>query len=292
MPSPGNDPVRGILWMLAQTASFATMVACIRYISPSFSAFEIVFYRAAFGLVVQIPWLMSGGWRDLKCGYPGLILLRSLLLYSGSLAWFYAVGLMPISDAIALQFTLPLFSVLGAGLILGEATSWRRWAATAFGFASALVIIRPGFQEVTAAALIVLGSAALYAGVHLSTKKMSGEVSGSVLIFHGNLITLPLALIPALPTWEMPAPQFWPWLVAIGALGMVAHVFLTRAYKAADASIVAPADFTKLVFAAVLGWFMFNETSDLWTWVGAAMIFSSTLYITTFEARRARESIR
>lgn len=286
------DVVRGVLWMVGQAVSFSAMVACVRYLSSDIGAAEIVFFRSFFGLLLQLPWLLGGGWRHLAPPGLRLIVLRSFLLYGGSFVWFIGLGMMTISDAVALQFTLPLFAVIGAGLILRESVGPRRAVATLAGFAGALIIIRPGFQEVSLGALVVLCSAALYAGVHLLTKPLSGTVSGSVLIFYGNLICLPLALAFAAPDWVTPSTGHWPYLLAIGLFGTVAHVFMTRAYRLADASIIAPVDFSKMLFTALLGWVLFNESSDALTWVGAAVIFASTTTITRYESRRAGKAVK
>lgn len=280
------DVIRGVLWMVGQAVSFSAMVACVRFLSSDIGAAEIVFFRSFFGLLLQLPWIMSGGWRELAPSRWRMVMLRSFLLYGGSFVWFIGLGMMTLSDAVALQFTLPLFAVIGAGLILHESVGPRRVAATLVGFVGALIIIRPGFQDVSLGALVVLGSAALYAGVHLCTKPLAGTVSGSVLIFYGNLICLPLALAFAAPDWVVPSTGHWPYLVAIGLFGTVAHVFMTRAYRLADASIIAPVDFTKMLFTALLGWFLFNEASGALTWVGAAVIFTSTTYMTRYESRR------
>lgn len=282
------DVVRGVLWMVGQAISFSTMVACVRYLSADIHAAEIVFFRSFFGLLLQAPWLLGGGWRLLAPPVMRMIVLRSFLLYAGSFVWFIGIGMMAISDAVALQFTLPLFAVIGAGLFLRESVGPRRAVATLAGFAGALIIIRPGFQEVSLGSLVVLASAALYASVHLMTKPLSRTVSGSVMIFYGNLICLPLAFAFAARDWVMPAPSHWPYLVAIGLFGTVAHVFMTRAYRLADASMIAPVDFTKMLFTALYGWVLFKEASDALTWVGAAIIFTSTTTITRHESRRAK----
>jgi drug/metabolite transporter (DMT)-like permease len=101
----------------------------------------------------------------------------------------------------------------------------------------------------------------------------------TALVFHMNLMMLPLSLGAAVPVWVTPNLADLPWLLAIGVFGSVAHIFMARAMAAADASLVAPVDFARLPLAALFGWFLFGETSDLWTWVGAAVIFASTTYI-------------
>lgn len=281
--------IQGALWMTAQAASFSAMVAAVRYLSPHYSAFEIVFFRSIIGLAFQAPWAIGGGWRTILDARWRLVMARSLFNFGGSAVWFIALGMMAISDAVALQFTLPLFAIIGAWLILRERVGARRWLGAAVGFAGAMVIIRPGFVEIPPAALIALSAAALFAGVHLSTKKLAGTLTGNALIFHANIVAIPLSLVFAAPDWVTPAPGHWPVLIAIGLLGTIAHVFMERAYRAADASFIAPTDFSKLLFAAIYGWFLFGESSDMLTWIGAAIIVAGTTYTIRHEIRAAPE---
>ena len=277
--------IQGALWMTAQAATFSAMVAAVRYLSPHYSAFEIVFFRSIIGLAFQAPWAIGGGWRTILDARWRLVMVRSLFTFGGSAVWFIALGMMAISDAVALQFTLPLFAVTGAWLILRERGGARRWIGAAVGFAGAMVIIRPGFVEIPPAALIALSAAALFAAVHLSTKKLAGALTGNALIFHANIVAIPLSLVFASPDWVTPAPGHWPVLIAIGLLGTIAHVFMERAYRAADASFIAPTDFSKLLFAALYGWFLFGESSDALTWIGAAIIVAGTTYAARHEVR-------
>ncbi len=280
-----HPAIRGALWMTAQAASFSAMVAAVRYLAPHYSAFEIVFFRSIIGLAFQAPWAIGGGWRSLLDARWRLVMVRSLFNFAGSAVWFIALGLMAISDAVALQFTLPLFAVLGAWLILRERVGPRRWIAVAAGFVGAMVIIRPGFAEIPPAALFALAAAALFAGVHLTTKKLAGAITGNALIFHANLVAIPLSLAFAAPDWVTPAPAHWPVLIAVGLFGTIAHVFMERAYRAADASFIAPTDFSKLLFAALYGWLLFGESSDAPTWIGAAIIVAGTTNAARHEVR-------
>ncbi len=281
--------IRGALWMTAQAASFSAMVAAVRYLSPHYSAFEIVFFRSIIGLAFQAPWAIGGGWRTILDARWRLVMVRSLFNFGGSAVWFIALGMMAISDAVALQFTLPLFAIFGAWLILRERVGARRWIGAAVGFAGAMVIIRPGFVDIPLGAPVALLAAALFAGVHLSTKKLAGVLTGNALIFHANIVAIPLSLAFAAPAWVTPAPGHWPVLIAVGLFGTIAHVFMERAYRAADASFIAPTDFSKLLFAAIYGWFLFGESSDALTWIGAAIIDAGTTYNIRHEIRAAPE---
>ncbi len=283
-------PLRGVFWALLQVISFAAMAVSVRKLSIAMSAFEIMFFRGLIGLVFVAPWAIRvgpAGWRPPR---PGLVTLRGVLLFAAVLAWFVAIGIIPVSDAVALQFTLPLFVVLGAGLFLGERVGPRRTLVVVVGFIGALVIIRPGLNQISPAVLFVFLSVVLYVTVHLMTKALAGEVSGSLLVFHMNLAMAPLGLICTFlfTGWTAPAWSDAPWLIVIGVTGALAHIFMTSAFRAADASFVEPIDFMRLPLTALFGWFLFGETSDFWTWIGAAIIFVAVSYNTRVETRTPR----
>lgn len=282
-------PARAAFWMTSQCAVFAAALAGVRALSPAMSAYEITFFRGLIGLMILTPWLLRSGPGGLRPPRPGFVALRNLLLVAAVVLWFLAAGMMPISDAVAVQFTLPLLTVLGAGMLLGERVGLRRWLVVGAGFVGALVIIRPGYVEVSPAVILVLISALIYAVVHLMTKVISSHISGSLLAFHMNLMMTAAALVLTLlfSDWVMPSWAEVPWLLMIGVASTAAHLFMIRAYRAADASFVESFDFMRLPFAALFGWLTFGETSDAWTWMGAAIIFASVSYNTRFEARAA-----
>lgn len=281
-----SGPARGIAWMFLQSVFFAAMAAVVHRLGETLPVLEIVLFRYLFGLLVMVPWLMRTGAPAFRTVQPRMVLLRNVSVFAAVLVWFAALASrLPISDAIALQFTLPLFVVIGAAFVLREHVGWRRWAAVVVGFGGAIVIIRPGFVELSPAMLLVLLSAVIYAVAHLLTKTVSAYIGGPKLVFHMNLTMTPLALVIALPGWVTPGWDDVPWLVALGVLSSLAHICLTRAYAAADASFVEPMDFARLPLAALYGWVLFRETSDLWTWVGATIIFAAVLYNTRHEVR-------
>ena len=215
---------------------------------------------------------------------------RNTLSVVGILFWFMALGGIPISDVVAVQFTHPLFVVIGAALILRERVGVWRWSAVAIGAVGALIIIRPGYLPANPLVYAVLLSAMMNGGVQLVTKHISARVSGGVMAFHMNLLILPLTLPFALADWVWPRMTDLLWVIAVGIFGTIAHVFLARAMKAADASLVGPVDFMRLPIAALFGWLLFTEFSDLWTWIGALIIIAASLFIARREARRLAQS--
>lgn len=278
--------VRGALLMAGAAVSFACMAVLIRICSQQVHAFEIAFFRNLFGLAFMLPWLLRGpGIGQLATGRFGLYLLRAVLGIAAMLSFFWALTAMPVAGAVAISFTAPLFITVGAALVLGEVVRIRRWSATLVGFAGMLLMLRPGASTLHPAALAALFSAVAMAGSALAIKALSGTESSRAIVTWMVVLMTPLSLPAALLVWEWPEPATWVLLVATGGLGTVGHLLLTSALKTGDASYVMPFDFVRLPAAALLAWWLFAETVDIWTWIGAAIIFAATVYITRREAR-------
>ena len=279
-------PVRGALWMVTSCACFSSMTALIRHLTEGMHPFEVGFFRNLFGLVFVLPWMWRGGLANLRTRRIALHGLRAVISLGALMCWFTAVSLMPIAEVTALSFTTPLFATVGAALFLHEVVRARRWLATAVGFAGAMIILRPGVEAITLPAVLALAASAFIAVSVLLVKSLSRTDSAATIVFYMALMTTPLSLVPALFYWTAPAPETWAWLAALGLLATLAHLTLVRAFAAGDASAVLPFDFSRLIFVALLGYVFFAEKPDLWTWIGAAVIFGATLYSARHEARR------
>lgn len=278
--------VRGALLMAGAATSFAGMAVMIRICSEQVHAFEIAFFRNLFGLAFMLPWLLRGtGLGQLATQRFGLYFLRALLGIAAMLSFFWALTAMPVAGAVAISFTAPLFITVGAALVLGEVVRARRWTATLVGFGGMLLMLRPGASTLHPAALAALFSAIAMAGSALAIKELSRTERSRAIVTWMVVLMTPLALPAALWVWEWPEPVTWALLVAIGGLGTIGHLLLTSALKTGDASYVMPFDFVRLPAAALLAWWLFAETVDAWTWIGAGVIFGATVYITRREAK-------
>lgn len=280
--------VRGALWAVVAAAFFTGMPVAVRLLSDHMNSVEIVFLRSLIGLAIMAPYFAWRGWRPLRTATPWLHFHRSALTMVGMMMWFYALAVMPLAEAVAIHFTMPLFIVLLAALFLGETVGPRRWAATAIGFAGALVVIRPGIAEVGLPAVGVLASAALYAGATALIKTLSRHDQASVITFHNHLLMMLMAAVPAALWWSPPVWDDVPALLILGACGTIAPYCVARAMREMDASVVAPFDFLRLPFTALAGFLLFLETPGTWTWVGAAVIVGATTYIARRETRLER----
>jgi drug/metabolite transporter (DMT)-like permease len=213
-----------------------------------------------------------------------------VLSLASMLAWFSCLPMLPFEQAVALSFTAPLFATMGAALILGETVRARRWTATIVGFLGVLVILRPGLDGGGLADGLGLGatlailSSMISAVLTLIVKDLSRTEPSDAVVTYMVLLLTPMSLAPAVFVWQWPLIEHWPLLVAMGALGSLGHMCLMRSFALADASAVMPYDYTRLLFATLIGFVVFAEVPDVWTWVGAGIIAGSAVYIARREA--------
>lgn len=277
--------LRGVAWAVVSMAMFTLTPVFVRFLSSEMHAVEIIFHRSAIAAVALAAWFL---WRDISRLRTRVLkahMGRSVLNFAGMALWFQAIVAMPLAEATALHFTLPLYTVILAALFLRERVGWRRWAATAVGFLGALIVLRPGAVPISAPAMMVLASAAFYGGAVVMIKLLTRTDAALPIAFYSNLLMAAIALVPTIFLWQGPALSDVPLILALAAIGTAAPYCFTRALINLDASVVAPLDFLRLPFTAFAAWLIFVEVPDRWTWVGAAVIFGSTTYVARREAR-------
>jgi drug/metabolite transporter (DMT)-like permease len=280
-----SGPARGALYMVGSCAAFALMMALVRLVAADIHPFVAAFFRNLLGLGFMLPWLFQAGPGSLKTGRWPVHVLRATMGLAAMLSLFTALSLLPLAEATALSFSAPLFATAGAALILGERVRLRRWTATAVGFVGTLIILRPGADIVEQGALIALAAAVFIAGAMLSIKSLSRTENPNAIVVIMGLLMTPASLVPALFFWTTPDALTFAWLLLMGLSATIGQVLLTRAFATAEASAVLPFDFSRLIFVAALGYLMFGEVPDGWTWLGASLIVAATVYIARREAR-------
>lgn len=282
--------VRGGVWMVMGGVLLVLMAIDIRYLAPRFNVLEMIFIRSVLSLCFMLPWAFKAGLKGLKTEHFGLHVFRNVIHYTGNLGWFLGVTLVTLADLSALQFTIPLFTIVMAALILRERVDRHRWSATAIGFVGALIIIRPGYIPIGIGTVAVLLSAFFYASSQIATKKLSETESPNLVIFYMGAIFVPVSFAPAMFVWVTPEWQDAVPFLILGATGYMAHFCIIRAFAAADASYITPFDFMRLPVSAGFGFLLFGEATEIWTWAGAAVIFGATYYITRHETNLAPET--
>jgi drug/metabolite transporter (DMT)-like permease len=277
--------VRGAALMTGSGMSFALMMVLVRHVSTSVHPFEAAFFRNLFGLAFMMPWLLRSGVKALATQRLGGHVIRAVIGLSAMLCLFMAVSLMPLAEVTALTFAAPLFATVGATLVLKERVKLRRWTATLVGFLGVMIILRPGLEVVSPAALVALAAAALMAGAMVSVRSLAlSEHPAAIVIYFGLLVT-PMSLVPALFVWKTPSLELLFWFLLIGLAATAGQILMTKAFAAAEASAVMPFDFSRLVFVSLFGMMLFGEMPDGWTYVGAAIILAAAVYITHRESR-------
>ena len=285
-----SSNLQGILFMLISTLVLSSMHAMVRYVSAELHPFEIAFFRNLFGFVAVIPLLVHNGRTALATKHPRMQILRSVIGVGAMLCWFYGLSVVPIAEATALSFSAAIFASIGAVLILGEKMRLRRWSAVIIGFLGTLVILRPGFAAVDHNAFYVLASSVCWGFSVVIVKHLSRSDSTVTIVAWMGIMLTVLSFFPALLVWVWPTPQQLAWLVLIGTVATLGHLAMTEALKLTEATAVMPLDFTRLLWTSVIGYVVFTEVPDLWTWIGGTMIFGSAAYITYRESKLQRTS--
>lgn len=279
---------RAALWMMGALASFMLMAIGGRELAAELGTFQILFFRSLIGLVVIGAVIWRQDRRLIVTQQMGLHLLRNIAHYGGQWGWFYGLGLIPLAEVFAIEFTVPVWTAILAATLLGERLTRGRLAAIGFGVVGMLLILRPGADVVQPAALAVLGAAICYALAHTFTKKLTRTDSALTVLFYMTVIQLPLGLIPSLMAWVTPSPILWPWLLAVGLTALTAHYCMTRALTLADATVVVPMDFLRLPLIAVVGFLFYGEPLAWSVLLGASIMLVGNLINIGAERRPPR----
>jgi drug/metabolite transporter (DMT)-like permease len=288
--------LRGIGWMLLTGLLAVAVTGIVRHLGTDMNPIQAAFIRYVFGLVLLAPLLLRLGGAGLFGGTPwrarrlGLHALRGLAHGTGVILWFFAMARIPIAEVTALGFTAPIFTTLGAVLFLGERLHTRRIGAVLVAFGGAMIILRPGFQEISLGALAQLTAAPLFAVSLLIAKKLT-ETESSTSIVASLTIFVTLALLPgALMNWRTPTMEELGWLFLTAVFATLMHLTMTQAFRAAEITVTQPFTFLQLIWATLLGYYVFGERPEIWIWIGGAVIVGSATYIAHREtlARRLR----
>lgn len=277
-PEPRNQPLKAALWMTGAIASFTLMAVSGRVVQAELNTFELMFWRSLIGLVIVVAVISvtPRGLRQIATRVPGLHLARNLFHFTGQNLWFYGIMVIPMAQLVALEFTLPIWVVLLAPLILGEALTRRKLMVALVGFAGVLLVAQPGIQPLNSGHLAGILTAMFFALNMMLTKRIMRYDGVLCVLFWMTLsqavFGLALSLIGGF-TW--PSLALTPWLLAIGVTGLSAHFALTSALGYAPASIVAPMEFARLPIIALVGFWLYAEALDPLVFLGAAIILSA-----------------
>ncbi|MGL5362791.1 MAG: DMT family transporter [Bosea sp. (in: a-proteobacteria)] len=270
--------LRAALWMSGSITSFTAMAVAGRELAGLHDTFEIMAVRSAIGLVLVLGVGAALGRLGQISGQRlGGHLLRNVVHFTGQNLWFWAFGVLPLAQVVALEFTSPLWVVLLAPLILGERLTGLRLVAAGVGFAGILIVARPDMGHVSPGVLAAAGAALCFALTMLLTKALTKGETLITILFWLTLMQLVFGVGAVLIDGQvqMPTAQSLPWLVLIGVTGVLAHLCLTMALSLAPASEIVPLDFIRLPLIVVVGALFYAEPLDIRVVLGGGLILTA-----------------
>jgi drug/metabolite transporter (DMT)-like permease len=281
--------VRAALLMVTGCLLFSIMGALVKLLGQRLDSFQIAFFRCFFGFLAILPFVLrKKGHHAFRTTHFYGHFLRGAVGVAAMVAGFYAVTRLALTDSTAISFTAPLFMILTAIFMLGEKVRWRRGLATVAGFIGVLVMVRPDSGTLDVAAMVGLFAAFLVALSTTLIKRLSATEEALTILVYFGLFSSVLTAIPAYVVWRPLTSNELALLGLVGALGAVGQFCQVRAYAAGELMAVAPIDYSRLIFAGIMGFLLFAELPDRYTLVGAAIIVGSTLYIAYRETHLSR----
>ncbi|NND48861.1 MAG: DMT family transporter [Rhizobiales bacterium] len=273
------------LMMVSVGAQVSLMHAIIRITTADLHPFEVAFFRCFFGVLVLLPLILRNGAGAYRTQRLPMHLIRTACQVVSMTCFFFGISQVPLAKASALMFTAPLFATVFAVFLLGERIRSRRIFALALGFIGMLIIVRPADGSIDNGSMLMMIAAATLAGMMIAIKSLSATDSSVTITAIGTTMVMAVMTIPAILVWQWPTLEQLLWMFAIGALGSLSHYMVAQAMSRAEASAIMPYDFTKLIWASLLGFLIFSEFPSWWTLAGGSIIFASTVYITYRESR-------
>ena len=252
------------------------------------SVFQVMLLRSAIGLALIAPLVRAaGGLAALRTQRLRDHALRNIVHYAAQYGWLAALTMIPLAQVVAIEFTMPIWTVLLAAAFLGERISAAKTVAVALGLVGVTLIVRPGGAGgVEPGQFVALAAALGFAVSVVMVKSLTRSDGAVVIIFWMLVLQSLLGLIPALATWRWPSPAGWGWVLLVAFCGTYSHYCMARALAHADATVVVPMDFLRVPLTALAGWLIYAERLDLLTVLGAALILGGNLLNTRRAAAR------
>ena len=281
------------IFLIITSVFFGTvMLSFLKIAQEDVNVYVAGFFRFFLGLVIILPYIIKKKDAVLKTTHLKQHFLRAILGLPAMLLYFSALVLLPIEKLTAISFVVPLIVTILAVFFLGEKIYIYRTLALILGFSGMLVIIRPGFVDISIGVYMVLFSALLWSINIIITKKISKDDSAITILAYQSIFMSLLSFFIVIFFWEMPSLKTFIYLVLAAMCGTVLHLTLNHAFKLVDVSMTQPYSFLNLVFASIIGYFVFDEIPDFYTWIGALIIFTGVLIISYREMKLDKEIIR
>ena len=292
--APTNRPAAGIGYIVIAMALFTGMDALAKWMVADFSIFQILAMRGIFSIILLLPFLVRGK------GITGVLrtrnlkgqILRSMLGVGAMFGFFTALRQMQLADAVAIGFSGSLFMAALSVPLLGERVGPRRWAAILVGFCGVLIIVQPGSSTFQAASLLVLLSALFYALMMIATRWLSRTESNVSMVFYHSLVATLIGVVVLPFVWVKPTPVDWVLFAFMGLFATLAHLAIAQAFRSAPVAVVGPFEYSTLLWATIIGFFVWQEVPGSNVWYGSVLLVAAGIYILYRETKLAAEARR
>ena len=272
--------MKAIILNLSAWVMLPIMDGFAKYLSSTIPILQITWSRYFFTVIFVLPFMLIFFRKNFKwTQQPKLQLIRGLLLFCANILFFYSISVISLAKALTLAFIAPLIVTIFSPIMLGEKVGLRRWAAVITGFIGSLIVLRPGFVEINIASIAALGTGFLYGIYLIVTRKLHNSDHPLLTLLLTGVVgaIIGSAIMPAI--WVPPTSNQWLMLACIGIVASVAHCFIIISYKYADASKLAPLGYSEIITNIILGYYIFYDFPDLFTFIGLFIIMISGIYV-------------
>lgn len=279
-----QSPIRGVFWMVLTGLCFVAVTALVKYLGDRIPPAQSAFLRYLLGLVFLIPMVGALRRAQLTTRLWALYAGRGVVHTVGVILWFFAMTQIPLAEVTAMNYLSPVYVTLGAALFLGEKLAFRRISAIAVALVGAVIILRPGFREVSPGHIAMLFTALSFGASYLIAKFTVGSNSPAVVVAMLSMfVTIGLAPF-ALMAWVTPTLPELGLLFLVACFATAGHYTMTLAFAAAPVAVTQPVTFLQLVWATLLGALVFGEPADVWVLSGGGLILAAVCFIAWREA--------
>lgn len=269
----------GIIWAISACFWFSIMGVLVKLISADVHPVQIVFFRNFFATILFLPWAFKFGFKNMIPKKWNLYIYRATSGQFGMVLFFYLMAKYPLPQVISLTFTVPLITSLLASLFLGEKISFKRWLTMMVGFSGVLIIVRPFSSDFDSLTLLTLVVAFGWSVSNIFVKKLTKTEDSKAIVFISTAITLPFLFVLSMFFWQTPNYEQLIWLIILAVVTNQAQFCLTQSFSLTQMNVVLPFDFFRLIFVTALSYLIFDQFIDIWTFIGAAIIFTSAIYV-------------
>ena len=279
---------QGIFWAILTCFLVSVMISIVRHLSGQFHVFQIVMMRNFFALVFLLPFIIKNIDRVVKTKNLRMHFFRGLVGFAGMVLWFYVITLIPLSEAVSITFIVPITTTLAAMFFLKEKVSPRIWWSLLIGFVGVLIIVRPGFRDLSIAYLLALLTPFVWSISNIMIKKMVATEKPETITLYSSCVMFILS-IPFAAPYLKPIPfTDLLWFALLGLISNGSYIANAICYSKVDVSVVQPFDFSRLIFTAIIAYFAFGEKVDLMMLIGAGVILCGSILVIPRKSRFAR----